>query len=58
MAFAMRPDGPYDALSIKFLRIVFSGNTPPLLAKVAGANALTARIKPLVAALVQQHLRV
>jgi hypothetical protein len=56
-AFVRRPDAPYSADTIKFLRLVFSDNQPYLLEKVQGSAELTTRCLPLVANLRQLHLR-
>ena len=57
-SFITRPDGPYDADAIKFLRLVFSGNQPHVLAKVQGSTELATRSVPLVTNLRQLHLRI
>jgi recombinational DNA repair protein (RecF pathway) len=54
-AFVARVGAPYGADDIKFLRLVFSGNAPQVLAKVAGAERLTAASKQLVSLLSQQY---
>jgi DNA repair protein RecO len=57
-AFRARPDGPYQADDIKFMRLVFSGaNQPVLLVKVAGAQALTEKVRPLVQFMSQQYIQ-
>jgi DNA repair protein RecO (recombination protein O) len=56
-AFTSRPDGAFGADQIKFLRVVFAGNAPGVLAKVNGASELAEQTKQLVSFLVQQHLR-
>jgi len=53
-SFVSRPDAPYGADDIKFLRLVFSGNAPLVLAKVANVAALTERTWQLVS-LMQQY---
>jgi len=55
-AFAARPDGGYGADDIKFLRIVFSGNTPELISKVQGAAGLVAQNRQLVQFLAGQYV--
>jgi hypothetical protein len=57
-AFVKRPDAPYGADAIKFLRIMFSGNEPHVLAKVQGSDALTLQCLPLVSTMRQAMLRV
>ncbi len=54
-AFVARPSAPYGADAIKFLRIVFSGNPPIVLTRIAGAGQLTADTKQLVSLLAQQY---
>jgi recombinational DNA repair protein (RecF pathway) len=56
-AFIERPDAPYDADAIKFLRLTFSGNRPHALSKVRGSAQLTEYCLPLVTNLRQLHLR-
>lgn len=55
-AFMSRPDAPYDADSIKYLRLLFAGNIPQVLAKVSGVSELTALNQPLVKLLMRQHV--
>jgi DNA repair protein RecO (recombination protein O) len=55
-AFFARPDAPYTSDTIKFLRLVFSGNTPSVLAKVQGSAELAHRCLPLVGNLRQVSL--
>ncbi len=55
-SFTARPDGPYGADAIKFLRIVFGGNQPAVLTKVAGANKLVGQTKQLVLFMQQQYI--
>jgi len=57
-SFIARPDGPYDADAIKFLRLIFNGNQPHALAKVQGSTELAARCLSLVTNLRQLHLRI
>jgi hypothetical protein len=53
--FIARPGAPYAADDIKFLRLMFSGHAPQVLAKVAGAERLVANTKQLVSLLAQQY---
>jgi DNA repair protein RecO (recombination protein O) len=55
--FTARPDAPYGADAIKFLRLVFSGNPPAALARVAGVDTLVAQTKQLVSLFAQQYTR-
>lgn len=54
-AFMVRPDGTFRADDIKFLRILFSGNEPAVIAKVGGAAGLVERTKQLVRLLMQHY---
>jgi DNA repair protein RecO (recombination protein O) len=56
-AFMSRPNAPYGADSIKFLRLLFSGNQPQTLAKVGGMRPLTDTLRPLVQFMTQQYHR-
>ncbi len=56
-AFIGRPDAPYDAVSIKFLRLVFSGITPGVLQKVAGLEHLVLTTGQLVSLFARQYSR-
>jgi DNA repair protein RecO len=56
-AFVARPDAPYNADYIKFLRLVFAGNAPAILAKVGNVDDLAMRTGQLVSLLAQQHGR-
>jgi DNA repair protein RecO (recombination protein O) len=55
-AFTVRPDGAFGSDEIKFLRVVFIGNTPPVLTKISGVHELVMRTKQLVGFLARQHL--
>jgi DNA repair protein RecO (recombination protein O) len=55
--FVRRPDGTFRADDIKFLRIVFNGNPPYVLAKVSGVTKLVTGVRPLVQFMTQQHHR-
>lgn len=57
MAFAPRPDGPFDANHIKFLRVGFAGNRPLIMQKITGVERLTNDLKQLVQAMAQTYLR-
>jgi DNA repair protein RecO (recombination protein O) len=58
MAFTPRPDGPYAADHIKFLRLSFSGNTSKVLHKVVASDKLTEVCLPLIRTLLPQHIKV
>ena len=55
-AFVARPDAPYKADAIKFLRLVFSDNTPHALSRVAGVVEITAQTGQLVGILSRQYI--
>jgi DNA repair protein RecO (recombination protein O) len=57
-SFIQRPDAQYDTNSIKFLRLVFSGNSLHVLAKVQGSAELSQKCTSLVTMLMQLHLRI
>lgn len=57
MAFEPRPDGPFGADHIKFLRLTFSGNPPHVLHKVQGCEALTPPSLQLVRTILPNHIR-
>jgi hypothetical protein len=56
-AFMLSPDGPYISDHIKFLRLLFAGNTPQVLAKVSDSPELTSSSTQLVRLLAQQYIR-
>lgn len=56
-AFVSRPDAPYTPDHIKFLRLVFSGNQPAVLAKIGNLQNCLQRTAPLTTMLVQQYIR-
>lgn len=56
-AFFAREGGSFDADAIKFLRLIFNGNTPRALQNVQGSAALVQLCLPLTRTLLQQHLR-
>lgn len=55
-AFIARPDGVYHADDIKFLRVVFGGNSPLVLSKVVGTDNLTAHSLRIVVFMQQQYI--
>lgn len=57
MAFQGRPDGGFGVDEIKFMRLVFNGNPPVVLAKVAGAGRLVDATGPLTALLAREYIR-
>ncbi len=54
-AFFSRPGATFHAADIKFLRLVFSGNTPQTLQKVGGLTGLLEHTRQLVSILAQQN---
>lgn len=54
--FIARPDGMFTVDDIKFLRLVFSGNQPRVLAKVTGAEQLADKTKSIVQFMAQQYI--
>lgn len=57
-SFTLHPEGTFKADDIKFLRLLFSGNSPKLLQQVHGSDDLTVTASPLVQAMLASHLRV
>ena len=57
MSFESRPDGPFAADHIKFIRLTFGGNTPTILHKVQGSNSLLAPCLQLVRTMLPNHIR-
>jgi len=53
-AFISRPDGGFAADDIKFLRLLFAGTQPAVLAKVSNANALSRDSNRIIRILEQQ----
>lgn len=58
VAFAPKPDGHFTSDHIKTLRLLFSGNNPKVLSKVAGTDELLADLSPLITLLASTYLRV
>lgn len=57
MAFSPHPEGRFTSDDIKFLRLVFSGNHPHVLAKVQASDNLTANNLSLVQTMLQTYIR-
>lgn len=58
-SFVGRSEGreaPFSADDIKFLRILFSGTSPAVLAKVTGLEPLIDKTRPLVQFMAQQYI--
>lgn len=58
VAFREGKPGSFGANHIKFLRLVFSGNVPAVLAQVQGAPELTAAAQPLVQTMLTSYIRI
>lgn len=57
MAFRVHPGGAFGADHIKFLRLLFSDNTPKVLTKIKDAPELVASVSRLVIQMQQQYIR-
>ncbi len=57
MAFAPHASGKFDATRIKALRLLFGGNSPKALNKIADMPRLVSDIGPLVRSMLQSSLR-
>jgi DNA repair protein RecO (recombination protein O) len=55
-AFARQPRGNFHADDIKFLRLLFGGNQPAILAKIVGNANRIETVKPLVRFMQQQYI--
>ncbi|MEK7059365.1 MAG: DNA repair protein RecO [Patescibacteria group bacterium] len=58
MAFMDHKAGQFGSDQIKFLRLLFSGNRPVVLAKVEGYQDLTKACQSLVQTMLQAHIRI
>lgn len=59
-SFISRPadtDAPFGPDDIKFLRILFSGTSPAVIAKVSGSETLIEKTRPLVQFMAGQYIR-
>jgi DNA repair protein RecO len=56
MAFEPNPNGRFGVNDIKFLRLLFSNNRPSALARVVSSDKLIEPARPLVDAMLQNHL--
>lgn len=56
-SFTASDSGQYSTDEIKFLRLLFSGNSPKVLARITDSNKLAAASQPLITAMLRQHLR-
>jgi recombinational DNA repair protein (RecF pathway) len=57
MAFVQNKSGRFGADNIKFLRLLFSSNLPPVLAKVQGSEKLVEAAQPLLRTMAQTYIR-
>lgn len=57
MAFFDKPDGQFAADHIKFLRVGFSGNSPAVMQKIVGREALQSAVAPLVRTIATTYTR-
>ncbi|MEK7600271.1 MAG: DNA repair protein RecO [Patescibacteria group bacterium] len=57
MAFTDHKAGQFEAAQIKFLRLLFSGNSPKVLSQIEGHEALAKFCQPLVLTMLQTHIR-
>jgi DNA repair protein RecO (recombination protein O) len=55
--FMVRPDGGYAADDIKFLRILFSSNTPDVISRIANFGQLLEHTSRLVTTMHQQYIQ-
>ncbi len=58
VAFTLHPQGGFTTDDLKFLRLLFSGNQPKILAQVEGSENLTTTVLPLVQTMLQTYVRV
>jgi DNA repair protein RecO len=57
VSFAPHPAGHFTSDDIKFLRLIFSGNQPYILAKVQHGDELVSASLPLVQTMLQTYIR-
>jgi DNA repair protein RecO (recombination protein O) len=57
VAFTKHPEGQFTADHIKLLRLIFSGNPPPILNKVQNLEKLLPAVQPLVRTMLQTYIR-
>lgn len=58
MSFVDHSSGQFGPDQIKFLRLLFSGNTPQVLAKISTSQELAVFCQPLVQTMLQSHIRI
>lgn len=57
MAFFQRPDGHFTSDDIKFMRVLFSGNAPGVMQKIAGAQGYVGQVSPLLQTMSQTYVQ-
>lgn len=57
VAFAIHPEGHFSSDHIKFLRLIFSGNSLQVLSHVKGVDSLLPDCVPLVQTMLQTYIR-
>jgi len=57
VSFSSNMEGHFNTDDIKFLRLVFSGNQPKILAQVEGSETLAQNCLPLVQTMLQTYIR-
>jgi len=57
MSLVQHPEGSIKADHIKFLRIVFNGNTPATLQKITGAEGLAPQLLQIIKTALPNHIR-
>jgi recombinational DNA repair protein (RecF pathway) len=58
VAFIVHPEGHFSSDHIKFLRLVFSGNSPQILSQISGLDGLLPDCMPLVQTMLQTYIRI
>ncbi len=58
VSFALHPEGNFSADNIKFLRLLFSGNQPKVLAQVQGTEKLLSTSEPLIRTMLTSYIRI
>jgi len=58
VAFTIHPEGHFSSDHIKFLRLVFSGNSLDVLSHIQGFDALLPDCAPLVQTMLQTYIRI
>jgi DNA repair protein RecO (recombination protein O) len=58
VAFMIHPEGHFSSDHIKFLRLIFNGNSPQILSHISGLNDLLPDCLPLVHTMLQTYIRI